>query len=97
MKKSPEEDLKIVENMVESILKEIINDSVISHEVHLNPERSYEIKPRAIVFKANNKDFDKIIKFIETQFPNVEILYATTGPYRSILRITKSMPIKIPQ
>jgi hypothetical protein len=53
------------------------------------------IKPRSLIFKANNKDFDDILELIETQFPNVEIVYVTTGPVESFLRVIKSMPLKL--
>jgi hypothetical protein len=55
---------------------------------------SKKIKPRALILKSNNKDFDKITKLIETQFPEVEIIYVTTGPAASILRVTKSIPFE---
>jgi hypothetical protein len=56
---------------------------------------SKKTKPRALIFKANNRDFDKITELIETQFPEVEIIYATTGPVSSILRVTKSIPFEM--
>jgi hypothetical protein len=68
--------------------------SVISQEVRLDFESSCKIKPRALIFKANQKDLDKIKELIETQFPKVKILYITTGPATSILHVTKSMPIE---
>jgi len=49
-------------------------------------------KPRAIVFKANDKDLDKLKELIDMQFPEVEVIYVTTGPASSILRVTKSIP-----
>ena len=55
---------------------------------------SKEIKPRALVFKSNNRDFDKITELIETQFPEVEIIYVTTGPAGSFLRVAKSIPFE---
>ena len=55
---------------------------------------SLKIKPRAIIFKADDKDLDKIKELIEKQFPEVEIIYLTTGPATSILRVTKSMPFE---
>jgi hypothetical protein len=55
---------------------------------------SVKIKPRAIIFKADDKDLDKIKEIIENQFPEVEIIYLTTGPATSILRVTKSMPFE---
>jgi hypothetical protein len=53
-----------------------------------------ETQPRTIVFKANNKDLEKSKDLIETKFPEVEIIYVTTGPAASILHVTKSMPIE---
>jgi hypothetical protein len=78
--------------MVESTLKENTQDSVISQVVHLESDTSHKIKPRALIFKANEKDLDKIKELIETHFPKVEIVYITTGPATSILRVTKSIP-----
>ena len=68
----------------------------MAKEVPSASETAYskKIKPRALIFKANNKDFDKIKELIETQFPEVEIIYATTGPTASILRVTKSIPFE---
>ena len=54
-----------------------------------------KIKPRAIIFKANQKDFRKLKDSIETEFPEVEIIYVTTGPVASILRVTKSIPFEM--
>jgi hypothetical protein len=53
-----------------------------------------KIKPRALIFKANDKDLHQIKVLIETQFPKVEIIYVTSGPPASILRVTKSMPFE---
>ena len=47
---------------------------------------SRKIRPRAIVFKASQKDFDRIRELILTQLPDVEIVYVTTGPVTCILR-----------
>ena len=55
---------------------------------------SRKIKPRAFIFKSNNKDFDKIKELIKTQFPEVEIIYVTTGSAESILRVAKSIPFE---
>ena len=54
-----------------------------------------KIKPRAIIFKANDKDFYKIKDSIKAQFPEVEIIYVTTGPVASFLRVIKSMPFEM--
>jgi len=61
----------------------------------LEPTYAKKIKPRAIIFRSNNKDFDMIRKLIETQFLEVEILYVTTGPVASVLRVTKSIPFEM--
>jgi hypothetical protein len=53
-----------------------------------------KIKPRALVFKAHDEDLDKIKELIRAQFPDVEILYVTTGPAKSFLHVTKSMPFE---
>jgi hypothetical protein len=55
---------------------------------------SKKIKPRALIFKSNDKELHKIKELIETQFPEVEIIYVTTGPAASILRVTKSIPFE---
>ena len=55
---------------------------------------SKKIKPRAFIFKAHDKDFNKIKEFIKTQFPEVEIIYITTGTAASILHVTKSIPFE---
>ncbi len=52
-------------------------------------------KPRAIIFKAHDKDFCKLKDLIKTQFPEVEIIYVTTGPAASFLRVTKSIPFEM--
>ena len=55
---------------------------------------SKKVKPRALIFKANDKDLHKIKELLKTQFPEVEIIYVTTGPAASILRVTKSIPFE---
>ncbi len=55
---------------------------------------SGRIKPRALVLKAADKDFDEIKEVIKKQFPQVEIIYLTTGPAASTLRVVKSIPFK---
>ncbi len=79
--------------MVESNLKESTQNSDVSQVVSLDLA-SYKIKPRALILKANEKDLNKLKELIETQFPKVEIVYITTGPATSILRVTKSMPFE---
>ncbi len=56
---------------------------------------SKRIKPRALVFKAHDDDLHKIKELIETQFPDVELLYVTTGPAKGFLHVTKSMPFEL--
>jgi hypothetical protein len=71
--------------------------TIISPEVTLNSDTFClrKIKPRAIIFKANDKDFSKLKDSIKSQFPEVEIVYVTTGPVASILRVTKSIPFEM--
>jgi hypothetical protein len=80
--------------MVESPSKEDAQDSIITQDVCLDSEVSDRIKPRAIIFKARNNDLRKIKELIETQFPEVTILYITTGPAETILRVVKSTPLE---
>jgi hypothetical protein len=75
--------------MVEEITQEAPPEASVSETSY-----SKKIKPRALVFKATEKDLDKIKELIETQFTEVEIIYVTTGPATSILRVTKSMPFE---
>jgi hypothetical protein len=56
---------------------------------------SKRIKPRALVFKAHDRDLHRIKELIETNFPDVEILYVTTGPAKSFLHVTKSVPFEL--
>jgi len=56
---------------------------------------SKRIKPRALVFKAHDDDLHRIKELIETQFPEVKILYVTTGPAKGFLHVTKSMPFEL--
>jgi hypothetical protein len=84
------EKLKIESSLEETITVEATAQEVPSSMVNA----CSKIKPRALIFKANAKDLDKIKELIETQFPNVEIVYITTGPATSLLRVTKSMPFE---
>jgi hypothetical protein len=54
-----------------------------------------KIKPRAIIFKANDRDFSKIKDLIKAQFAEVEVVYVTTGPVASFLRVIKSIPFEM--
>jgi 5S rRNA maturation endonuclease (ribonuclease M5) len=85
---------------MESSLKKAINAEVMkieSSEVPLTSEVTClkKIKPRAIIFKANDKDFCRLNDLIKTQFPEVEVVYVTTGPVASFLRVTKSIPFEM--
>jgi hypothetical protein len=79
--------------MVETTIEtpENIENNPVAGEV-----TSFKLKPRALIFKANEKDLNQIKDLITTQFPKVEIIYITTGPAESILRVTKSMPTEAP-
>jgi hypothetical protein len=52
------------------------------------------VKPRALIFRAHYQDFCKILDIIKSQFPEVELLYITTGPATGILKVTKSVPFE---
>jgi hypothetical protein len=71
--------------------------TIESSEVNLTSEATClkKIKPRAIIFKASDKDFYKIKDSIEKLFPEVEIIYVTTGPVACVLRVVKSMPFEM--
>jgi hypothetical protein len=69
---------------IENVLLETLVVISASEKVY-----SKKIKPRALVFKATDKDLGKIKELIETQFTNVEIIYVTSAPAASILRVTK--------
>jgi hypothetical protein len=71
--------------------------TIESSEVHSTSEGTSfkKIKPRAIIFKANDKDFYKLNDLIKTQFSEVEVVYVTTGPVASFLRVYKSIPFEM--
>ena len=52
------------------------------------------VKPRALVFKASDRDLDRLKVLIREQFAGVEIIYVTSGPASCILHVTKSMPFE---
>ena len=82
---------------IELPLEENSQIGSITQEVPSAPETAYskKIKPRAIIFKACNKDLHKIKELIKTQFPEVEIIYVATGPAASTLHVSKSMPFEM--
>lgn len=61
------------------------SDSIVSHTK----------KPRALIIKATNKDFVELKELVKSKFPDVQILYMTTGPAASILRVTRVAPIEL--
>jgi hypothetical protein len=79
--------------MAESSINESNENGVLIHEVPFESE-SNKIRPRALIFKARDKELSKIKKLIETHFPEVKILYITTGSPSSILRVIKSTPFE---
>jgi hypothetical protein len=85
---------------IEKYSKNVIKAEVIKIESSELPPTSEasclrKIKPRAIIFKANDKDFCKLNDLIKAQFPEVEVVYVTTGPVASFLRVTKSIPFEM--
>jgi len=89
------EKLKIEPSLEKTTNAEVLAIESLEVPPTLETTCSKKIKPRAIIFKSNNKDFDVIRKLIETQFSKVIILYVTTGPVASFLRVTKSIPFEI--
>lgn len=47
-----------------------------------------KLKPRAIILLANEKDLEKIKDFIKT-LSDVKLVYLTTAPYSTALRVIK--------
>ena len=85
---------------IESSLEEATKVEVKTTEAHGEPSTSetvlfQKIKPRAIILKANEKVFRKLKGSIENLFPEVEIIYVTTGPVACVLRVVKSMPFEM--
>ena len=82
---------------IELPLKENSQIGSITQEVPSASETvfSKKIKPRAIIFKAHDRDLHKIMELIRTHFPEVEIIYVTTGPAASTLHVTKSLPFEM--
>jgi hypothetical protein len=89
------EKLEIEPSLKKTIKAEVMK--IESSEVHLTSEAIClkKIKPRAIIFKACDKDFCRVNDLIKTQFPEVEIVYVTTGPVESFLRVSKSIPFEM--
>jgi hypothetical protein len=63
-----------------------------NQEDYLKQQTSNKVKPRALILKAHDKDLEKLKKTIKNQFPDIEIVYFTTGTPASILRVIKSTP-----
>ena len=89
------EKLKIELSLKEATKVEV--KTTEAHEISLASETvcSRKIKPRAIILKAHDKDFCKLKDSIEKLFPEVEIIYVTTGPVACVLRVVKSMPFEL--
>ena len=87
------EKLKTESSLEETTKLEAIPKTARS-SLGLKKKYSRKIKPRALIFRAQDKDLHKIKELIETQFPEVEIIYVTTGPAASILHVTRSMPFE---
>jgi hypothetical protein len=90
------ESLKIESSLGESTKAEVMK--IGSSEVlptSITTPCLRKIKPRAIIFKANDNDFSRLTDSIKLQFPDIEIVYVTTGPVASILRVTKTIPFEM--
>jgi hypothetical protein len=75
-------------------LKKETNDDTPNPEVSLKQKTSIKVKPRALILKAHDKDLENLKKTIKNQFPDIEIVYVTTGTPSSILRVVKSTPLE---
>ncbi len=80
--------------LAEASINENSENGVLMHNVPFESGSNDRIRPRALIFKARDKELSKIKKIIETDFPEVKILYITTGPPLSILRVIKSTPLE---
>jgi hypothetical protein len=85
---------------MELSLKKATNVEVMKIESSEAPPTSEttclrKIKPRAIILKASDRDFCRLNDLIKTQFPEVEVVYVTTGPVDSFLRVSKSIPFEM--
>jgi hypothetical protein len=49
---------------------------------------NWKLKPRAIILLANEKDLEKVKDFIKT-LSEVKLVYLTTAPSSTSLRVTK--------
>jgi hypothetical protein len=83
-----------MEKTAESPLKKSNQDGIITQDVPLDLVTSNGIRPRAIIFKSSDVDLRKIKEIIKAQFPKVKILYITTGPAATVLRVVKSTPFE---
>jgi hypothetical protein len=87
-------NFKDLETLAESSINESSENGVLMQDVPLESGSNNKIRPRALIFKARDKEVSKIKKIIETDFPEVKILYITTGSPSSILRVIKSTPFE---
>jgi hypothetical protein len=62
---------------------------LLAQEVPLTFEAANKIKPRALILKAKDKELSEIKKVIEERFPEVKIVYITTGSSSCILKVIK--------
>jgi hypothetical protein len=44
------------------------------------------------VFKASDKELDRLKELIKERFADIKIIYITTGTVSCILQVTKTMP-----
>jgi hypothetical protein len=84
---------------LEGLKVELPNENT-SPEVEIQAPRSdamisHTRKPRALIIKATNQDFAELKELVKSKFPDVQILYMTTGPAASILRVTRVAPVDL--
>jgi hypothetical protein len=64
-------------------------NSTLIQEAPFAIEPDSKIKPRALILKAKDKELSNLKKVIEEQFPEVKIVYITTGSSSCILKVVK--------
>jgi hypothetical protein len=75
--------------MVESSFNTVDENPQLTQEVPVESVPDSRIKPRALILKAKDKELSKLKKVIEEQFPEVKIVYITTGSASCVLKVVK--------
>jgi hypothetical protein len=90
------QELKKLEELNVELPNEETNSSKAEIQApRSDPMVSHTKKPRALIIKATNQDFAELKELVKSKFPDVQILYMTTGPAASILRVTRVAPVEL--